>query len=176
LAGEDKRYTDWIRTQPCAACGTVLAIDPHHALYGTTYSPDEPRPPKAIEGARKGAAQRSHDYFAIPMCLKCHEPGIHQLRGFFAGWSRTQANGWEEEQVRAHRNRYAMQEPERLSAPGALRVRGVDMARETAAERERRRIAAWLRDKAGARHLKVNEAAVLTDAASELEQQTGGEF
>ena len=122
---------------------------------------------------RKGMAQRSHDYFSIPLCMKCHIPGIHKLGGFFAGWTREQANEWEAEQVRIHRNRYAMQAPEPAKGAPLKRVRGVDVARETAAERERRRIAAWLRDKAGARHLKVNEAAVLTDAASELEQQTG---
>jgi hypothetical protein len=118
MADEDRRYTSWIRTQPCAVCGTTFQVVPHHAIYGTTYSPEEPRPPKSIEGARKGGAQRSHDYFSIPLCLKHHEPGVHQLGNFFAGKSRAWANAWEEEQVGKLRNRYAMQCPE-PAAPAA---------------------------------------------------------
>jgi hypothetical protein len=83
-----------------------------------------------------------------------------------------QRDEWERVEVRRFRNRYACQAPE-PATPAAPRVRGIDVARQTEAERERRRIASWLRDRAGARHLKVNEAAVLTDAASELEQMTG---
>lgn len=122
MAGEDKRYTSWIRTQPCAVCGTTFGVQPHHALYGTTYSPDEARPAKALEGARKGMAQRSHDYFAVPLCMKCHIPGIHKLGGFFDGWSRAQANEWEEAQVHIHRNRYATQCPT-PATPGPARAK-----------------------------------------------------
>lgn len=176
MAGEDPRYTSWVRTQPCAACAGPGPCEPHHALSGTTYSPDEPRPAKAIEGARKGKSQRAHDHFAIPLHARCHAQ-FHRGTGLFAGMSPEQRDEWERVEVRRYRNRYACQAPQpnyRKAVPRTgLVTLGVDPARQTEAERERRRIAQWLRDKAGARHLKVNEAAVLTDAASELEQQTG---
>lgn len=117
MAGELPRYTTWIRTQPCAACRTELRIAPHHSLYGTTYSPEDVKPKKAIEGARKGMAQKSHDYFSIPLCMKCHVPGIHKLGGYFEGWTREAANAWEEQQVAIHRQRYAMQSPEPAAVP-----------------------------------------------------------
>lgn len=176
MADEEPRYTNWIRTQPCAACGTTIGIEPHHALFGTTYNPEGPRPPKAIPDARKGGSQRSHDYFSIPLCMKHHTPGLHKLAGPFAGWTGSQLESWERDRVREHRNRYAMQCPEPLAAATSSRTTRPRANPNDAAHRERLRIASWLRDRAGARHLKVNEAAVLTDAASELEQQTGGEF
>lgn len=123
MAGEEKRYTDWVRQQPCAACETRLRIEPHHSLYGTTYSPEGTKPAKSIEGARKGMAQRSHDYFALPLCMKCHIPGIHKLGGFFAGWSRDEANAWEAKQVGIHRRRYAMQAPVPVPMPTATSSR-----------------------------------------------------
>lgn len=165
MAGEDKRYTDWIRTQPCTACATSLRIEPHHALYGTTYSPEETKPAKAIEGARKGMAQRSHDYFSIPLCMKCHIPGIHKLGGFFAGWSRERANAWEEEQVGIHRRRYAMQSPEPISPPSrSKRARSVGAGWSVAGIRD------WLRKEAPTRQAAVADA--YTELANLIEEDT----
>lgn len=163
MADEDPRYTAWIRTQPCAACGTTFQIEPHHALYGTTYSPDEPRPPKAIEGARKGMAQRSHDYFSIPLCLKDHEPGVHKLGGFFAGKSRAWANDWEERQVNAHRNRYAMQCPAPVMPKPSKRKR-VGSGWSVAGIRD------WCRKEAATRPVAAADA--LTELANLIEEDT----
>jgi hypothetical protein len=176
MAGEDARYTKWVRAQPCAACGGPGPSEPHHALSGTTYSPDEARPAKAIPNARKGKAQRAHDHFAIPLHTRCHAQ-FHRGTGMFSEMSPEQRDAWEQREVREHRNRYAMQCPvpvivgETSAKPHRRRANAGD-----AAHRERLRIASWLRDRAGARHFKVNEAAVLTDAASEIEAMGGSDF
>lgn len=115
MAGEDPRYTAWLHDQPCSRCGTVLGVEVHHPLWGTTYSPELPRPLKAIPNAKKGKAQRSHDHFAIPLCFKsCHEPGIHQGGGAFANTTPAERELFERVQITIHRRRYAMQFPERI--------------------------------------------------------------
>lgn len=163
MAGEDRRYTSYLRTQPCAACGTKFQIEAHHSLHGTTYSPEAARPPKAIPGARKGGAQKSHDHFAIPLCLKDHEPGIHKLGGFFEGWSRGEADAWEAEQVQIHRNRYAMQRPEPIAPAARTKARSRIGAGWTVAT-----IRDWLRREAPTRQAAVADA--LTELANLIEE------
>lgn len=167
MAGEDRRYTTWIRTQPCAACGTQFGIEVHHALYGTTYSPEETRPTKAIEGARKGASQKSHDYFSIPLCLKDHTPGIHKGGGYFEGWSGAQIEEWEREQVAIHRNRYAMQAPtpvaETATSSRATRKR-TGSGWTVAGIRD------WCRKEARIRPAEASDA--LTELANLIEEDT----
>lgn len=112
MAGEDPRYCAYLRTQPCARCGVTYGIEVHHPLWATTYSPEEARPAKAIEGAKKGKSQKCHDHFALPLCFAmCHVPGIHRGGGHFAGTSPEEREAWEREQITIHRNRYAMQQP-----------------------------------------------------------------
>lgn len=168
MAG-DARYSRWIHQQPCAVCGTTIQVEGHHALYGTTYSPEDTRPAKAIEGARKGMAQKSHDFFLIPMCLKHHIPGIHKLGNHFEGWSRAEANAWEEEQVGIHRNRYAMQAPEPLPTATSSRA---TRKRVTSSERERvlEQIETW----AGARRLKAEEHQLIHDLINDLRAESPG--
>lgn len=175
MAGELPAYSNWIRQQPCAWCFGPGPCDPHHAESGTTYDPDE-APPAKSAGPKRGRGQRSHDKWLIPLHMRCHRQFTDRT-GPFDGWTKEQAGKWEHDQVRRHRQRYAMQHPDRFVAGTATPSRTTRPRATDAASRERLRIAGWLRDKAGARHLKVNEAAVLTDAASELEQQSnGGEF
>jgi hypothetical protein len=164
VSEQDRLYTAWVRSQPCCACGTSFQIEPHHALYGTTYSPEEPRPPKAIDGARKGGAQKSHDFFQIPLCFKCHEPGIHQLRGFFAGWNRVEANAFEEKQVGIHRNRYAVQAPAPVPTPGKPARSRIGAGWTVATIRD------WLRREAPTRPAPV--AAALSELADLIERDT----
>lgn len=164
MSDQDRRYTAWVVTQPCCACGTTLQIAPHHSLYGTTYSPEEPRPPKAIEGARKGGAQKSHDYFQIPLCIKCHVPGIHKLGGFFAGWSRAEADAFEANQVAIHRNRYAMQHPEPAAVAGRKPRKRIGSGWTVAGIRD------WLRKEAPVRPAAAADA--LTELANLLEEDT----
>jgi hypothetical protein len=165
----DARYSRWIHTQPCAVCDTTLQVEGHHSLYGTTYSPEDARPTKAIEGARKGMAQKSHDYFLIPLCLKHHEPGIHQLGNYFEGWSRAEANAWEEEQVGIHRNRYAMQAPAPAAAP-ARATRPVKATSSLERERVLEQIETW----AGARRLKAEEHQLIHDLVNDLRAESPG--
>jgi hypothetical protein len=117
MAGEDPRYCAWLRKQPCAKCLATYGIEVHHPLWATTYSPEEARPAKAIPGARKGKGQRCHDHFGLPLCLKCHVPGIHNGGGHFAGTAVEEREAWEREQIPVHRQRYAMQAPEPATPP-----------------------------------------------------------
>lgn len=167
MAGEDRRYTSWLHTQPCAACGTTFQIQVHHSLHGTTYSPEGPRPPKAIEGARKGGAQKSHDHFGLPLCLKDHEPGIHKLGGFFQGWSRQQADEWEAEQVQIHRNRYAMQYPEPAVAEQATAARKASGPRD-AVLKERDRVVRVIRARAAERQHLPDQHQLLAELADDI--------
>jgi hypothetical protein len=111
MAGEEPRYEAWLRTQPCARCGAEFSIEVHHALWGTTYSPEGTRPAKAIEGARKGKGQKAHSYFSLPLCIKCHIPGMHRGGGHFSGTTVEEREAWERELHPVYRNRYAMQAP-----------------------------------------------------------------
>lgn len=117
MAKGDRRYSTWIHKQPCEVCQTTIRVEGHHSLHGTTYSPEDTRPRNSFEGARKGMGQKSHDYFLIPMCIKHHEPGIHQLGNYFEGWTREEANDWERARVAELRERYATEQPDTLS-PG----------------------------------------------------------
>lgn len=175
MAGEDARYTAWIRTQPCAACGTTLQVEPHHALSGTTYSPEAPRPAKAIPGARKGKSQRSHDHFCIPLCIKDHEPGFHQGHGYFEGWSPRERDDWEMAQVGIHRNRFAMQCPEPIASGTATSSRTT--RKRSAGSPERDRVIEQIESWAGARRLKDHEHQLLADLVNDLRAAgAGSEF
>ncbi|GKX58364.1 DUF968 domain-containing protein [Leminorella grimontii] len=53
---ECEKYTKWVKTQPCAACGTG-ADDPHHI----------------IGHGQGGMGTKAHDLFVIPLCRRCHD-------------------------------------------------------------------------------------------------------
>lgn len=173
MAGEEPRYESWVRSQPCARCGVTYGIEAHHALWGTTYNPDEPRPPKAIEGARKGKSQKAHSCFSLPLCLKCHIPGIHRGGGHFAGTTPEEREQWEREQVAIHRNRFAMTAPPpALPEPGrpARARRATGSASREAFLQE---VEAW----AGNRRLKDHEHQLIHDLVNDLRAAgAGSEF
>lgn len=77
MANEDPDYLDWIRRQPCAACGRAAPSEPHHPRHNVAMG------------------RRAHDHRAVPLCgLTCHVPGIHALAGRFAGWTNTRVAAW----------------------------------------------------------------------------------
>ena len=55
----DWKYRAWIRTLPCAACGS------HHQVEA------------AHTGSDGGMRQKSSDYSCIPLCIECHTMGRH---------------------------------------------------------------------------------------------------
>ncbi|MBV6817766.1 DUF968 domain-containing protein [Rahnella sp. PD12R] len=65
---ENSKYTQWVKRQPCCACGNG-SDDPHH-ITGNGFG---------------GMATKAHDLFVIPLCRRCHD-SLH---------ANTQA--WEEE-------------------------------------------------------------------------------
>lgn len=54
---EDKEYLAWIRTFPCTVCGSINNVEAHHHWK-----------------------TRWNDYTAIPLCVGCHEFGIHAAK------------------------------------------------------------------------------------------------
>jgi hypothetical protein len=58
----NKKYLQWIQSQPCEICNGKS--EPHHIR-------------KERWGA--GMGQKPHDYVAIPLCRKHHDPAIEKL-------------------------------------------------------------------------------------------------
>lgn len=165
MAGEDPRYTNWVRTQPCAACSGPGPCEPHHALSGTTYSPDETRPAKAIPNARKGKAQRAHDHFAIPLHTRCHAQ-FHRGTGLFSDMSPEQRDKWESDEVRRYRTRYACQCP----TPAATATSSRTTRKRIGSGWTVATIRDWLRKEAPTRPAQVADA--LTELANLIEEDT----
>jgi hypothetical protein len=165
MAGEDPRYTSYLRKQPCAKCFQGWGIEVHHPLWATTYSDEEARPAKAIPNAKKGKGQRCHDHFALPLCLKCHVPGIHEGGGHFSGMSVEEREAWEREQIPLHRNRYAMQCPSPAvpSMPSPAKRKRIGSGWTVAGIRD------WCRKEARIRPAAAADA--LTELANLLEEE-----
>lgn len=172
MAEENEHYENFVRSRPCAMCGTLLKIQVHHALYGTTYSPDEPIPAKAIPNARKGMGQRSHSYFSIPLCMKDHTPGIHKNGGRFAGKSGAWIEAWERKQVEEMHRLYDAEFPNGDPALAAKTERAA--ARKAsgiprdAASKERERIVRVIRARAAERHHLPDQHQLLDELASDI--------
>lgn len=82
MAGEDKKYTGWLRTQACRGCDRHLeSISPHHST-----------------GGGKGMSTRNHDHTAMPMCSDCHAE-LHQFKGRFKAMTRHMRDRWQKDQV-----------------------------------------------------------------------------
>lgn len=170
MAGEDKRYTDWLRTQPCARCQTEFRIEVHHPLWGTTYSPELPRPAKAIEGARKGKGQKSHDHYGIPLCIKDHVPGIHRGGGSFSGMTPDDREAWEREQIALHRQRYAMQSPEPIAPAARTAPRRAPRASGSVRLSS---VLDYITTWSGKRHLAPDTVQALSDLQNDLSAELG---
>jgi hypothetical protein len=171
MAGEDPRYTAFLRTQPCARCGVTYGIEVHHPLWAPTYNPDEPKPPKAIEGARKGKGQKCHDCFCLPLCFAtCHIPGIHRGGGHFTGMTVEEREAWEREQIALHRERYAAEAPAPAAAPACAISRRAKPTSSPERERVLEQIETW----AGARRLKAEEHQLIHDLVNDLRAEAPG--
>lgn len=92
MAGEDKSYCEWIRSQPCRMCGTPPRVTAHHETGS-------------------GMGLRAHDHRTIPMCgdgvRGCHG-SLHNvaMKGSFYGWKKADLRVWQREQIDALRSEY----------------------------------------------------------------------
>jgi hypothetical protein len=176
VADDLPHFRAFVLGRPCQAQPCIMPPQFHHAQHGETFVPWA-RPPKAL-GGKRGKSQRASDWYGLGLCFACHGD-FHDLKGKFRDFTNETGRVWMDERIAENQRAYAMAHPDMIGAPVRERRRAPKLrerqSKSGEAERERRRIAAWLRDRAGSRHLKVNEAAVLTDAASELETM-GGEF
>jgi hypothetical protein len=61
----DPRYMAWIRTLPCAVCGSKWRVEAAHT------------------GSDGGMAQKASDYSCVPLCRYCHtgRPGAYHRIG-----------------------------------------------------------------------------------------------
>jgi hypothetical protein len=68
----DWRYRAWVRTLPCAACGSAHQVEAAHT------------------GSDGGTALKASDYSCIPLCFDCHQgaPGAYHrdCREAFEAW------------------------------------------------------------------------------------------
>lgn len=165
LEQQDSRYLNWVRTQDCMSCGGPGPCEPHHALSGMTYSPEEPRPRKAIENARKGKSQRSHDHYAFALHIKCHAQ-FHRGSGRFSTWSPTDRDTWEQDCVAKSRKRYAMTSPAPIEPIGPNSR--IKPSKRTGAGWSVAGIRDWLRKEAPTRQAAVADA--YTELANLIEE------
>ena len=91
MAGEDRAYCRWIRTQPClmshlSSCFGLAEAD--HA------------------GRRPGMALKCHDHETIPLCHK-HHMERHALSGAFKGWDRRRWREWADHWIAEMRSRWS---------------------------------------------------------------------
>ena len=63
----NKKYKDWIKTQPCLKCGRT-PCDPHHYTQ---------------IGGGCGWGMKVSDYWCVPMCRECHI-GAHDDKWFLS--------------------------------------------------------------------------------------------
>lgn len=109
MAGEDRGYVEWIRSLPCAACGTTYGVQAHHHTNGSTAPlfPHEGEPWSS--GSPRGRGQRAHDHWALPLCAT-HHANLHGFHGFFKHLNKETRRQWQDERVRALRIRYLDEE------------------------------------------------------------------
>ena len=86
MAREDPAYLEWLREQPCCACGKWGWSTPHHKT-----------------GA--GMGKRAHDHEAMPLCVGCHKD-LHEFSGRFALMGQLSRADWQDTQIREHRAMY----------------------------------------------------------------------
>jgi hypothetical protein len=150
----------------------LIRVEVHHALYGTTYSPDDSRPSKAIPNARKGTSQKSHDWFSVPLCGRDHTPGLHKLAGFFEGWTGEQLEIWEREQVEEMHRLYDAEFPNGDPAKqpkAAVRRTGKPARKATGtADAERARIVRVILARAAERHHLPDQHQLLSELAQDI--------
>ncbi len=168
MAGEDSRYTSWIRLQRCAACLGIGPCHAHHSTNGGTDSPDGPRSPKSF-GGRRGKSQKAHDHHCIPMHHKCHA-NFHDKKGQFAGWTKEQQRAWQDEQVAAWRGLYETN-VERHPQVTPARAQG---KRKPVGEwpRERAALVEFVRDFGGERHHPPEVVQAVNDLADMIAART----
>jgi hypothetical protein len=99
MASDAKRLA-WVRRQPCAVCATPGPNHAHHSTSGQSGADG----PKAL-GGRRGKGQKASDTETIALCIK-HHANLHDLRGFFSGYTKNELRDWQDTQVRLHQARY----------------------------------------------------------------------
>lgn len=102
----DPAYLNWIRSLPCAYC---LALGPSEAHHSTVH-PSRCEPCSGTqrgrhEAGKRGKGTKSHDHYAIPLCLK-HHRDFHDSARDFRTWNKAQKRLWQEAMVHEFHSRY----------------------------------------------------------------------
>lgn len=99
MAGEDRRYLAWIRTQPCCSCSPGY-VDGLGVCGG---------PVEAHHKTGAGMGLRAHDHETMPLCAKHHKQ-LHEFTGMFEHDSRMSRLAWQERRIAEHQKRYSLSE------------------------------------------------------------------
>lgn len=79
VANEDSKHLAWVRSLPCACCEAPGPSQPHHHTHF------------------RGAGQRAHDRYAMPLCWRCHRDfhdGAGRFRDLTAAGRLERQNAW----------------------------------------------------------------------------------
>src|SRR3954469_25865423 len=118
MAGDSKRLA-WIRRQPCAVCEAPPPSHAHHHTTGRTVASRGGRQPS---GLRRGVGQKADDTETLPLCIKDHA-ALHDLRGFFSGYTAGELREWQDKQVAHYQAMYEAELAE-LNAPAGAALAG----------------------------------------------------
>lgn len=107
-AKRDRVYLAWIHKHPCCECGSVRLVEAHHHTHGT-LEPVFPSPTQegvlVTAGRARGKAQKAHDHWAIPLCLRCHRQ-FHDCSGPFRKMDKEELRAWQSRKVLEFRALY----------------------------------------------------------------------
>jgi len=112
MADDLPHYRSFVLSDRCPCQPCVTPPQFHHAQHGETFVPWA-RPPKALPG-RRGKSQRASDWYGIAMCWS-HHSELHDIKGFFRGYTKEKARIWMDERIADTQQRYADQYPDKLN-------------------------------------------------------------
>lgn len=168
MAGEDPHRANWIRRQPCRACGGPGPCQLHHAESGTTYDPDEPPPTKSA-GPKRGKGQRCHDKWGMSLHMRCHGHFTDHT-GPFKGMDDAARAQWEHDQVAEMRRLYDAEFPNgdpALAAKASRAARPRPRPRDPTL-RAREAVLEEALDWAGQRRLLPEQTQLIHDLVNDL--------
>ena len=118
MANDLPRYRAFLLRSPCCCDPCVAAVEVHHAQHGETHIPGA-APPKAL-GGKRGKSQRASDWWGLSLCPRHHRQ-LHDLSGYFVGWSGADLRVWQDKHIARLRNAFTMTEPQPIAADPTLK-------------------------------------------------------
>jgi hypothetical protein len=73
---KDERWLEFVRSQPCCACGDPTSTEAHHPRVGIINS-------ETAKISAPGMGERSSDRWAVALCSQCHRDLHHEGERWF---------------------------------------------------------------------------------------------